>query len=86
MKKYSVMLLRPDYMACCSESADTFYTHVKARNVKAAVYTARQEAMSSDCAELDMPPEDYAVLLVIDGHHSDISHEMYARLRTKKVK
>lgn len=63
--KYSVLLLRPDYMTD-NYGTDTYYTYVSAPNVKAAAAKAKLEAARVD--ENVAKPEDYATLLVLKGH------------------
>lgn len=77
--KYTVLLLRPDYKADCF-GTDTFMDHVEAMNVQCAEETAQVNAMAADYPGIsvaDLHSEgtflnDYAVLAVLEGHHTDI--------------
>lgn len=65
---YSVLVLRPDYLG-----SDTFYTHVFAKDVADAERKALDKASLTDSAEDYVPPpEDYQVMLVVQGHHPDL--------------
>lgn len=71
LKKYSVLLLRPDYVAG-EFGHDTYYAFITASTITAAVTCAQQHACLAD----DEPMEsthDYYVLLVLEGHHKDLS-------------
>jgi hypothetical protein len=75
--KYTVLLLRPDYIA--SEfGKDTFLEFVEANDPKHAVSLARDEAKTADGwdpgDESWADPEDYHVLLICGGWVTDISH------------
>jgi hypothetical protein len=69
MKDYTVLLLRPDYMAD-EFGKDTYMAYVSAKSVAEAQEAAQHEAYKADdcCGGW----EDYAVLLVIAGNHRDI--------------
>ena len=82
MKKYTVLLLRPDYIAD-NYGEDTYMDHVNAESVEQAQAAAQKRAAVFDCPEYDADNEtkqeldlvnhkDYAVLMVIEGHHNDI--------------
>lgn len=71
MKKFSVLLLYPDYLAE-NFGQDTYFTHVEAEAPAVAVTTAQREAvhgMVDTCAEVD----DFHPLLCIEGHHTDLA-------------
>ena len=77
-KPYSVLLLRPDYVAN-DYGQDTYYTFVMAKDRNAAVRKAQHEAQQAD-----LPPDmrgdpklfkdsvDYHPLLVLDGHQPPV--------------
>lgn len=71
--KYSVLLLRPDYIAE-PYGQDTYFTHVEATNAEVACNLAQQEAAEADSGDA---AEDYAVLLCIAGHHDDVTPVTY---------
>lgn len=76
MKTYTILLLRPDYIAD-EFGKDTYLTHVRAESVETAEVAAQVEAYTGDCEgctedELAENFEDYAILLVIEGQHLDI--------------
>ena len=77
MKKYTVLLLRPDYIAD-EFGMDTYLAHVEAASVGAAQAQAQVEARDSD-QELDdddddwNDPTDYHVQCVFEGHLDDLS-------------
>lgn len=78
-KAYTVLLLRPDYMAD-SFGQDTYLTCVVARSPVGALESARAEVIEldhSDVAEFHEyhDPTDYACLLLIEGEHRDINPE-----------
>lgn len=69
---FSVLLLRPDTIAN-QYGEDTYFTFVGANDPVDAVRKARIEACQFD--EGITEPEDYFVLLVIAGAHTDINPE-----------
>ena len=82
MKPYTVLLLRPDYIAD-NYGEDTYMDHVNAESVEQAQKLAQERAWAFDfppAADMgdefegigDVSFEDYAVLMVIEGHHNDI--------------
>lgn len=80
MNNYTVLLLRPDYIA--SEfGKDTYLAHVVANGVEAAQRVAQDEVILSDnegCSfeeieEAGGLPEDYHVLFVAMGHLQDLT-------------
>lgn len=76
-KAWTVLLLRPDYIAD-DYGTDTYMTHVEAENAAAAVEAAQTEAYEADHDEDEREEgigsaDDYAVLLVIEGKHMDVT-------------
>jgi len=69
MKKYTVILLRPDYIAG-DYGRDTFMHHVEAKSPISAVAKARQSAI-----DIDLEANDYFVIAVLAGHHDDLNPE-----------
>lgn len=67
-KPYTVLVLRPDYMAT-NYGQDTFLAHVEAAGPAQAQRIARQQAADADHS--GSTSEDYYVLLLIEGHHDD---------------
>ena len=65
---YTVLVLRPDYMAT-NYGQDTFLAHVEATGPAQAQRIARQQAAETDRS--DVSSEDYYILLLIEGHHYD---------------
>ena len=72
MKKFTVLLLVPDYLAQ-TYGQDTFLTCVPATGPKQAIAKARFEAAEKrDVADLD----DFFLLCVIEGEHRNIKDEV----------
>lgn len=71
MKEYSVLLLYPDYLN--ENGDDTYYAFVFAASPKDAVRKARRDAVESQLDDSEIEEEDFAVLLVIEGHHEALS-------------
>lgn len=72
MKPYTVLLLRPDYIAD-NYGQDTYLAHVNANNPDEAVTAAQVEAYNADGGDdADESWEDYHPLIVVDGHHADL--------------
>lgn len=65
---YTVLVLRPDYMAT-NYGQDTFLAHVEATSPAQAQSIARRQAADADHSE--GASDDYYVLLVLEGHHCD---------------
>jgi hypothetical protein len=65
-KPYSVLLLYPDYAN--DGGTETYYAFVVAPDPTAAVAAARQRALAAQEGVI-FPPDDFAPLLVTDGHH-----------------
>lgn len=70
-KKYSVLLIYPDYVAQ-NFGADTFYDWVKACDAAHAVEKARLRCMRN-CLAIDRP-EDLHCLIVTEGHNASLDH------------
>ena len=69
MRKWTVLLLRPDYIAA-TYGQDTYLAHVKASNAKGALYAAQEDARRADDTE---NRDDYYCLLCVRGWHKDHS-------------
>lgn len=73
MRKYSVLLLYPDY-ATENYGADTFLAHVKADTATDAEDTARREAsLDTGLEGLEIEWSDWGCLLVTRGHLEDLT-------------
>src|SRR5271157_120337 len=67
-KPYSVLLLYPADVN--AGGADTYYAFVEAPDPIAALALARRQAVTAnECLEFE--PEEFASLLVTEGHHAD---------------
>jgi hypothetical protein len=67
-KPYSVLLLYPDDLN--DDGKETYYAWVEASDPVAAVAEARRQALATnEWTEDDVDPDDFAPLLVIEGHH-----------------
>lgn len=66
--KYTVLLLRPDYVAS-DFGQDTYLAHVEAGSVAEAQVLAQLEAAEADREE---EPTDYYTLFVAAGHLNDL--------------
>jgi len=69
--KYSVLLLRPDYVAD-DYGQDTYMAHVWGTSVDQAIERAQKEAAEADKDEDDCWV-DYYPLLVTRGHIDDLA-------------
>jgi len=67
MKPYTILLLRPDYIAS-TFGHDTFCTHVEGETATDALIAARKAACEADKSDR---PEDYYCLFCTDGHVID---------------
>ena len=71
MKKFTVILLRPDYLAADGRfGQDVYVAFVEAENAVVAVVPAQREVFEADTAD-ELDPEsrdDYALVLVLPGH------------------
>lgn len=71
LQPYSVLLLYPDYIAN-NYGQETYFTHIEAtRPADAAKFAQCQLALEFD--DGGGAPDDFFVLLVIEGHHSDVN-------------
>lgn len=73
MKKFTVILLRPDYLASDDAGGfgqDVYVAFVKADNDLKAVEFARDEVFRDDTTDGLEPDDrdDYAVVVVLPGH------------------
>jgi hypothetical protein len=68
-RKYTVLLLRPDYQA--DQSGDSILMHVKGRTVEEAQDKARTDAAATD----EVAPSDYVVLCVFEGVLQDVKED-----------
>jgi hypothetical protein len=73
LKPYSVLLLYPDYMSD-NYGQETYFCHVRALNPDEAIENAQAEAVQANTPDGEEPDlsetEDFAPLLVLDGHHT----------------
>lgn len=74
MRKYTVLLLRPDYIAK-DYGTDTFLAQVMTTTAKKAVEQAAAEAAASD--DNEDRRGDYHPLITLDGWHDDITPEAF---------
>ena len=74
--KYTVILLRPDYMAG-NFGQDTYMDHVEAPDAISAVQEARTGAINADYGDdaYEALPGDYFVLAVFAGWHDEVNPE-----------
>ena len=72
MKPYTVLLLRPDYIAE-PYGQDTYLAHVEAENPANAIEAARIEVWKEDHGGAADDSEDYHPLFITEGHHQDMS-------------
>jgi hypothetical protein len=63
---YSVLLLYPDFAN--DSGTETYYVFVHATDQIKAVATAQSQAVAAQ-VYVDIEPDDFAPLLVIEGHH-----------------
>lgn len=75
MKRFTVLLLRPDYVAD-GFGEDTYLAHVNAKAPGEAITAAREEVMDVDEIE-GLKAEDYYPLLTLRGWHEDLTPESY---------
>jgi len=69
--KYTVLLLRPDYVAD-GFGQDTYLAHVTARSPKGAIASARKQVWKADDID-DVTSEDYYPLITLEGCHDDLT-------------
>lgn len=77
-KPYTVLLLKPEYVlnpnfAARQPGDEAFLAHITAGSVKEAVAAAKQQAWVKHGSRDDDYPSHYDLLMVIEGHHNDIS-------------
>jgi hypothetical protein len=75
MTRYTVMLLRPDYVAD-GFGEDTYLAHVRAETPTAAITSAQQEVARLDDIDGDQAA-DYYPLITTKGWHNDMTPEAY---------
>lgn len=73
MKPYTVILIRPDYIAE-NYGEDFYFAHVEAENPTAAVKAAQIEVVREDGYDEDHA-ENYALVAIFEGHHEDVRDE-----------
>lgn len=66
-KKYSVLLLYPDYMTSDS-GKETYYTFIDAANADEAIKRAQKE-MAAANDDYEVNPEEFFCLMVAVGEH-----------------
>lgn len=66
-KRYSVLLLYPDYVGD-EYGKETYYAFVEAADSIAAIVVAQRQAVAAQVIDID-DPTDFAPLLVTRGHH-----------------
>lgn len=74
MKPYTVLILRPGYVAeSCGE--DIYLAHVKAIDVHEAKKVAQKETLAVDIAGATehCDYDDYLVIAVFEGHLEDLN-------------
>jgi hypothetical protein len=73
-RMFTVILLRPDYMADPSTPADTYLAHVMAKDSNDAIDEAQAEAWRDDERHLDDMGDctDYYPIAVFSGHLEDV--------------
>lgn len=70
--KYTVLLLRPDYIADAF-GQDTYLAHVEAVDPEEAVEVAQREASDADSDKGFEDLDDYYPLITLIGHHEDLT-------------
>ena len=75
MKRYTVLLLRPDYVAD-GFGEDTYLAHVRAETPEEAITLAQQEVAKLDDID-DGEAADYYPLITTQGWHGDLTPEAY---------
>lgn len=71
-RKFTVILLRPDYLADSSTPADIYLAHVHAKDRRDAVDEAQVEAFKADDSEAG-DCTDYYPIIVFPGHLEDVA-------------
>ena len=71
MKKYTVVLLRPDYLIGeTPQGQDVYVAHVEAEDEHQAFKFGQKEV--AEVERHQAPYDDYALCLMLEGHHSPI--------------
>jgi len=70
MKKWTVLLLRPDYIAG-TFGHDTYCGHVEAKTPSEALRISQEDACWTDNITKDEHRDDYYCLSCVEGHHQD---------------
>lgn len=70
-RKYTVVLLRPDYVTD-DYGHDVVVAHVEEKDVVSAQRTAQKEVSLKDEQQF---PEDYHILAVFEGHLENVKNE-----------
>jgi hypothetical protein len=73
MKKFTVILLYPDYLAN-TFGHDTYMTCVEADSVELAIFAATSDAIEDNDRMLS-EREDWFVIAVIEGDHQDVKSQ-----------
>ena len=78
MKEYTVILLCPDYLAS-QYGKETYIAWVEAESPEQAIAKAQKMAWVDNTDGEDDPlvPDDFHPLMVIHGHHSDLTPERW---------
>ena len=78
MKEYTVLLLNPDYIAD-EFGKETYLAWATAQNPEQAIAEAQRRTwVANTGGEGDiLAPDDFHPLLVVEGHHSDLTPERW---------
>ena len=78
MKQYTVLLLYPDYIAD-EFGKETYLAWVTAQNPEQAILEAHKQVVGrlDNTPDLVLDFEDFYPLLVVEGHHSDLTPERW---------
>jgi hypothetical protein len=68
LKRFSVLLLYPDYMR--ADEAETYLAHVVAKDPEKAIAKAQKKAAKPNDVD---SPDDFLPLLCCEGHVEDLS-------------
>jgi len=80
MKKYTVILVYPDYM-CDAGDHQTWCGSVEAENVPDAVSAAQKQVMDDNMTDA-MDPDDFLPISVFEGEHDDLIGQWVRRVNT----
>ena len=72
IKKYTVVLLRPDYLAD-DYGVDTYTAYVEAETIGQAVKKAQKDVFHSD-ENIANSQEDYRLCLMFEGYHAPVCY------------